>query len=165
VRAISFRNEAGRARIRLRPARLLDLLCAWLVATLLSGLPSTVYAYVTGGDVMAASRAAAAMVGRAEGLPSQVFVAAAAVHAAVSLFWAVVLAMLLPRRGTVLCALLASAGIALLDLRVIAPAWFPAVAALPIAPQLADHLMWGLCIGMTLDLRRRRRRERRRLFK
>jgi hypothetical protein len=81
--------------------------------------------------------------------------AAAVVHPLVSLFWAVVLWLILPRRHAVLWALLASAAIALLDLKVIAPAFFPRVAALSFWPQFADHLMWGACAGLGLQYRRR----------
>ena len=43
-----------------------------------------------------------------------------------------------------------SALIALLDLRAIAPLFFPEVAALPFGPQLADHLAWGAVVGIVL---------------
>jgi len=59
-------------------------LYAWLLATLLSGIPSTAYALLTGGDAMEATRAAGAMVGRPDSV-----LAAAAVHLAVSTFWSV----------------------------------------------------------------------------
>jgi hypothetical protein len=42
------------------------------------------------------------------------------------------------------------------DLRLIAPAFFPAVAALDFWPQLADHVAWGVSYGVTLALRTRR---------
>ena len=80
--------------------------------------------------------------------------AAALVHSSVSFFWAVVLWATLPRRRTMLWALVASVAIALLDLRLIAPAFFPDVAALAFWPQLADHLMWGACVGFALRGRR-----------
>jgi hypothetical protein len=47
--------------------------------------------------------------------------------------------------------------IGLLDLRVIAPAFFPSVAALAFWPQMADHLMWGACLGLPLQLMARAR--------
>ena len=80
--------------------------------------------------------------------------AAAVVHATVSFFWALVLWATLPRRRTMLWALVASVAIALFDLRLIAPAFFPAVAALAFWPQLADHLMWGACYSVGLSLAR-----------
>ena len=127
-----------------------DLLYAWLAATLLSGIPSTVFALATGGDAMEATRAAGAMVGRPDSL-----VAAGAVHSAVSFFWASVLWLELPRGQTTLWALAAAAAIAVLDLQVIAPIVFPEVAALAFWPQFADHLMWGACVGVTLEYRQR----------
>jgi hypothetical protein len=81
--------------------------------------------------------------------------AAAIVHSLVSLFWATLLWLLLPGRHTIAWALAASALIAVLDLRVIAPMRFPEVAALAFWPQFADHMMWGACVGVAL-LRPRR---------
>jgi hypothetical protein len=126
-----------------------DLAYAWLAATVLSGIPSTLYALMTGADPMEATRAAGAMVGQPHSI-----LAAGAVHATVSLFWCAVLWLALPERHTTLWALAAAAAIALLDLRVIAPMVFPDVAALPFWPQFADHMMWGACIGATLEIRR-----------
>jgi len=133
-----------------------ELLYAWLLATLLSGIPSTVYALLTGGDPLEATQAAAAMLLRSESSLIKLLLAATLVHAAVSLFWSVVLWLALPDRRTILWALLASAAIALVDLSVIAPAFFPEVAALAFWPQFADHLMWGACYSVGLSLGRPR---------
>lgn len=119
------------------------LVSAWLLATLLSGIPSTTYALLTGNDPLEATRAAGAMIGRPDSIA-----AAALVHCAVSLFWVVVLWLWLPR-GMV-WALLASAAIAILDLGLIAPLFFPEVARLAFWPQFADHLAWGACVGAAL---------------
>jgi len=127
------------------------LFYAWLLATLFSGIPSTLYAFLTGADPLEATRAAGAMVSMPDSIP-----AAAIVHASVSLFWALLLWPVLPYRNTMLWALLASAGIALLDLKVIAPVFFPEVAALDFWPQFADHLMWGACYSVGLSLGRPR---------
>jgi hypothetical protein len=131
-----------------------DLLYAWLIATLLSGVPSTGYALLTGADPTEATRAAGAMLLRSETSFGKLFLAAALVHAVVSLFWTSLLWFALPLRHTTLWALAASAAIAVLDLRIIAPAFFPEVAALDFWPQFADHLMWGTCVGLTLEYRR-----------
>ena len=80
--------------------------------------------------------------------------AAALVHASVSLFWAAVL--WLTKIRTLPWTLLASAAIAVLDLRIIAPAFFPEVAALAFWPQFADHLAWGACYSVGLSLARPR---------
>jgi hypothetical protein len=127
-----------------------------LLATLLSGLPSTLYALVTGGDPTQATRAAGAMLLRAEEASfGKLFLAAAVVHACVSLLWAWLLWLALPVRHTALWAVLAAAAIAVLDLRIIAPAFFPEIAALAFWPQFADHLMWGACAGVVLQYRSR----------
>ena len=134
-----------------------DVLYAWIAATLLSGIPSTLHALLTGGDVTEATRAAGAMlVSPLSPLP-RLFLAAALTHAVVSLFWTAIFVMVLPLRHTLIGAVLAAALIALLDLRVIAPLFFPEVAALAFWPQFADHLMWGLSVGLALHWRRRRR--------
>src|SRR5437868_14599534 len=133
-----------------------EFLWAWLAATLLSGLPSTTWALVTGGDPLEATRAAGAMLLPGELETPPLLLAAALVHPLVSLFWALVLWLALPRRHVVLWAMTASAAIAAVDLRLIAPAFFPAVAALDFWPQLADHVAWGVSYGVTLALRTRR---------
>jgi hypothetical protein len=134
-----------------------ELAIAGGAATLLSGIPSTVYALVTGGDVTAATRAAGAMlIAPAASLPA-LFAAAALVHVCVSFFWAAILIRVLPRKAVVGWAILASAAIGWLDLRLIATAFFPEVARLEIAPQIADHLMWGATLGLALARLRRYR--------
>ncbi|MGE5522396.1 MAG: hypothetical protein ACM3SS_01680 [Rhodospirillaceae bacterium] len=89
----------------------------------------------------------------------KILAAAAVAHAAISLMWAAVLTAVLPRRHTVLYAVIAAMLIAVLDLRVIAPAYFHDVAALPFWPQFVDHLMWGACVGFVLRWRTRRDRD------
>ncbi|HET8746593.1 MAG TPA: hypothetical protein VFM98_13380 [Ramlibacter sp.] len=134
-----------------------DLVAAYLAATVFSGLPSTLHALATGADALEATRAAGAMLAPGATSTAALVAAAAVVHPAVSLFWTAVFAFLLPRRGVVFWAILGSLAVALLDLLVIAPAFFPSVAALPFRPQLADHLMWGALLGGTLHWRMRRR--------
>jgi hypothetical protein len=85
------------------------------------------------------------------------FAAAAVVHPLVSAFWTAVAAVVLPARHTILAATLFAAAVGLLDLRLIAPHWFPEVADLAFWPQMADHLMWGACLGGTLRVLARRR--------
>jgi hypothetical protein len=139
--------------LTMRPSR--DLFWAWLAATVLGGLPSTLLALATGGDPTEATRAAGAMLLPGERRLATLVAAAAVVHAAVSFFWAAVLAALLPSRRMVAWSLVAAALIALLDLRVIAPRFFPEVAALAFWPQFADHLMWGATVGAVLAHRAR----------
>jgi hypothetical protein len=84
---------------------------------------------------------------------------AAAVHFAASFWWASVLVVLMPRRAPMVGALIASALIAFLDLKLIAPRFFAETAALAFIPQLADHLAWGAMVGAVLRVRWRTRRE------
>jgi hypothetical protein len=133
----------------------IDLARGWLAATLLSGLPSTAWALVTGADMLEPTRAAGSMLLPGEESTGKLIAAAAIVHPIVSAFWALILWRLLPRRATVAWALLAAVLIALLDLKVLAPAYFPRVAALDFRPQLADHLMWGATFAIALGWRRR----------
>ena len=133
-----------------------DLFWAWLMATVFSGLPSTLHALLVDADPMEATWAAGGMLLSMSAPPAQLFLAAGLVHGAVSAFWTLVFAALLPRRHVAAWALAGSATVALLDLRLIAPLLFPSVAALPFWPQFADHLMWGALLGGTLQWRRAR---------
>ena len=135
-----------------------DLALAWLMATVFSGLPSTVYAFATGADPMGPTRAAGRMLLPHATGTGTLFAAAALVHPAVSLFWTAVFGGVLPRRHVAAWATAGAAAVALLDLRLIAPALFPAVAALPFWPQLADHLAWGALLGAVLQHRQARGR-------
>lgn len=133
-----------------------DLFYAWGAATVLSGIPSTIYAVVSGADPLEATIAAGAMLLPGEASVAKRIAAAALVHPMVSAFWAAAVAYLVPPRHVLSWAVIASIAIALLDLRIIAPVFFPDVAALDFWPQLADHVMWGACFGGTLALRNAR---------
>src|SRR5918992_6279761 len=88
-----------------------DLLAGGLVATLVSGIPSTLHALASGGDVTEATRAAGAMILPAHSSFGALFLAAAFVHTAVSFFWAAILVRILPRAHVVLWATSAAAAI------------------------------------------------------
>ena len=138
---------------------LADLFVAGTAATLLSGLPSTLYALYRHEDVSEATRAAGAMLISPGSSMLELFQAAVVVHIAVSFFWASLLVRFLPRRHVIAAAIAASLAIGVLDLRVIAPLLFPAVARLAFWPQMADHAMWGASLGVALAWRRRRAKE------
>lgn len=110
------------------------------VAAVLSGAPSTIAALVTGQDPLEAVRAAGSLVGR------PTLGAGLVVHTAVSLAWGVVLAAALPRRRPALWGVAGGGVIALLDLGLVGRR-FPRIGALPVAPQVADHLVWGAVVG------------------
>lgn len=127
-----------------------DWVAAGSVAAAVSGLPSTAAALATGGDPLEATLAAGSVLLPDETRRSRLVVAALPVHVVVSFGWAYVLARILPRRRTVLAGALAGLGIAALDLGVAARR-FPRVDALPLLPQLADHVLYGLTVGRVLD--------------
>lgn len=131
-----------------------DSLVAGSCAAVLSGIPSTGHAWLTGGDLMEATRAAGAMLIPPESSDASLFCAAALVHATVSLFWTMVLSWVLPHQRTTLWALAALAAIAVLDLRIIGRL-FPEIYALPFWPQFADHLAFGAVLGAVLEWRHR----------
>jgi hypothetical protein len=143
------------ARGRLRPPAAFwsDALIAGTVAAILSGIPSTLYAWWSGGDILEATRAAGAMLIPAHSSGPALFGAATLVHGTVSLFWATILTSVLPRKRIVLWSVLAAAAIAMLDLRMIARVFFPEVYALDFWPQFADHIAWGSVVGVTLRWR------------
>jgi hypothetical protein len=120
-----------------------DRAAAGLIAAAVSGAPSTLHALATGRDPLAATRAAGSIVSRRHPLA-----AAIPVHLGVSLFWASVL----PRRAGALGGALFGLGIAALDLGVLARR-VPAIRALPLAPQLADHALFGATVGYVIGSR------------
>ena len=154
MRAYGWMNWSSPYRTR---SYLGDVVTAGACAALFSGVPSTLYAWITGGDVLEATRAAGSMLISANSSDRHLIMAAAIVHLSVSLFWAAVLTWLLPHRRTVLWAMIALAAIALLDLRLIGRI-FPEIYALPFWPQFADHLAFGAILGGTLKWRRSQRR-------
>lgn len=115
------------------------------VAAGLSGLPSTVCAAATGGDLLAATRAAGTLVPGRRSRPSAV--AGIVVHVVVSAGWTSVLLAAGRRRGLgVAGGLVAGAAIAALDLELIGRR-YPAIRALPRGPQWLDHLAFGAVVG------------------
>jgi hypothetical protein len=126
------------------------------VAAVLSGVPSTLHALATGRDPLEATLAAGAIAFPRAERASRLLVAAVPVHATVSLGWALVLARALPQRRTVLAGAVAGLAIAAVDLGTVGRA-VPRVRALPLGPQLADHVAYGAVVGWVLARRRRRR--------
>lgn len=142
-----------------RPRRAADVAVAAGVAAVVSGAPSTLVAAVRGDDVLQATRAAGSLVLGGDGDGRALVVAGAVVHSVVSLGWTAVLAALLPRRRPVIAGAVAGAAIAAFDLGVVGRR-FPAMRALPVVPQVADHVAFGACVGAVLRRCDRRRRGR-----
>jgi hypothetical protein len=130
-----------------------DVLIAAAVAAVLSGAPSTTHALLTGTSPLEASLAAGTLLLPHEQRPGRLLAAATIAHAALSLGWAVVLAAVLPRRRTLLAAAAAGVAIAALDLGVVGRR-FPRIRALPLVPQILDHVAYAVTVGAVLERRR-----------
>lgn len=128
---------------------------AGAVAAVVSGAPSTVHALATGGDPVQATAAAGSLLLRNEKRRPRLIAAAVPAHLAVSVGWGVALAAVLPRRHTAAWGALAGLAIAALDLGVVGRR-FPMIAALPVGPQLADHVLYGATVGAVLATIRER---------
>lgn len=130
-----------------------DALVAGTVAAALGGVPSTVWALAAGDDPLEPTLAAGSILLPRESRRERLLAAAVPVHLTLSLGWAVLLERVLPRRNEVVAGALAGIGIALLDLG-LAARLFPRVRALPLLPQLADHVAYGATVGYVLARRR-----------
>lgn len=131
-------------------------LVAGAAGAVLSGVPSTVHALVTGAPVLDATAAAGELVLSGRRPRWARVVAGGAAHVAISGFWGVVLALALPRRSPrhgVAAGVLGGLAIAALDLGVIGRR-VPAIRSLPSGPQIADHVAFGAVVGGVLSLLR-----------
>jgi hypothetical protein len=129
---------------------------AGTVAGALSGAPSTVYAVATRRSPFDALRAAGTLLLADDAPPGAQAAAGVIAHVAISLGWGVVLAVVLPRRRAVAWGALAGLAIAGLDLGVLGRRR-PQIRALPLLPQVADHVAYGALVGAVLSRRARRR--------
>jgi hypothetical protein len=118
---------------------------AWAAA--LSGIPSTAHALATGGDPLQAARAAGSILLPQERRAGVLLAAAVPVHLGVSLFWTLVLQHAGVRGAR--AGALAGLAIAGLDLG-LAARRFPQIHALPLLPQLVDHVAFGTIAGVLL---------------
>jgi hypothetical protein len=167
------------ARVDVDHPRLRDVVVAGLAGGLVAGVPSTLYALATRRSPFAATVAAGTLVLPGERRRVVLMAAALPVHTALSVGWAGVLAAVLPtgrpamrpaapRRTTATGATAtgtivgAAAGavaglvIAAVDLGLVGRR-FPRIRALPMLPQVADHVAYGLTVGWVLARRRARK--------
>jgi hypothetical protein len=121
-------------------------LIAAILAGILSGIPSTTWAIVTGGDIWEATLAAGAALIGSDATFAQLLAAATVAHGGMSLFWAGVLCAILPKKWPVIGGTVAGVAIAVLDILVIGQA-LPSIRELAFLPQLADHMMFGAVVG------------------
>jgi hypothetical protein len=131
-----------------------DGIAAGAVAAVVSGAPSTSWALAAGRDPLEPTLAAGSLVLPQERRQGRLFAAAVPVHFALSVGWAVVLAVVLPRGRAVSTGAASGLLIAAFDLGVVGRR-FARVRALPLLPQLADHALFGATVGFVLDRRRR----------
>lgn len=136
--------------------RVYDGLVAGAVAAVLSGIPSTTVTVRRRGDVSASTRAAGQLLVGGGRSDATMLTAGVAVHAALSLGWGVALSLVLPERRTVAWGAVAGLAVAGLDLGTVGRR-VEAVAALEAAPQVADHVAYGLVAAATVKARRARR--------
>ena len=122
---------------------------AGLFAAAVSGDPSTLHALATGRDPLEATEAAGSILLPNERRRGRLFAAAIPLHLGISIGWALVLAAVLPRRHTLVAGAAAGLAIAALDLGVVGRR-FERIRALPLAPQLADHVAYGAAVGAAL---------------
>jgi hypothetical protein len=129
----------------------LRVLRAALAAATLSGIPSTAHALATGRDPLEATLAAGTLLLPGETRRPRLVAAAVPVHLALSLGWTVVL----DRAGVRGARAGAAAGLAIaaLDLGTVGRR-VPRIRALPLLPQIADHVAFGVIAGIFLQERR-----------
>ena len=143
-------SPEGRTR---RPVSASDAVVAGGIAAILSGAPSTIYALAHGRDPLEGALAAGTLLLPRERRPALLLPAATIVHLTLSFGWALVLARTLPRRHVPSSATVAGLAIAALDLGLVGR-HFPAIRALPAAPQIADHLAYAWTVAAVLHRRR-----------
>jgi hypothetical protein len=137
-----------------------DALVAGAAGAVLSGVPSTAVTLLRGESLLDGAAAAGTILLPGERRTLPLVAAAVPVHLALSFGWAAVLSAVLPRRATVPAAVAGALLIAALDLEVVGRA-FPAIRALPQGRQWADHVAYGLAVGVVVRKRRRGRLARR----
>jgi hypothetical protein len=127
-------------------------LAAGAVAALVSGAPSTLHALARRRDPLEATLAAGSLVLPREARRAHLAAAAVPVHLGLSLGWALLLERVLPRRPSLLAGAAAGAAIAAVDLGLVGRR-VPRIRALPLAPQVADHILYGSAVALVLRQR------------
>ncbi len=134
-----------------------DAIVAGAVAAVLSGVPSTLHALAHKINPLEASLAAGTLLLPREERTSRLLPAAMASHGALSIGWALALAAGLPRGREPAWSVPAGLAIAALDLGVVGRR-FPRIRALPLVPQVLDHVAYAATVGVVLSRRRSARR-------
>jgi hypothetical protein len=132
-----------------------DALAAGLAGAVVSGVPSTAWTLIEGGDPLEGARALGRVVLPRSERTAVLLAAGAPVHLALSLGWALVFDAVLGPRAQPLTCTLAGLAVAGLDLGLLGR-FFPTIAALPQGRQWADHAAFGLSVGLVLQWRHAR---------
>jgi hypothetical protein len=125
------------------------------VAAVVSGAPSTLWSIRHGRDPLEASKAAGQLLLPNSKRTLPLLASATVAHAALSMGWTVVIARTLPRGAelaqTALHGAMMGGAIAALDLGAAHVVHHPRLAgirALPVAPQVADHVAFGIVAAL-----------------
>jgi hypothetical protein len=113
------------------------------VASVASGVPSSAYALLHGRDPLAQGLAATRAIGTLVRPGTPGLLRGALAHGAISLVVGGALGVTLPRRYSITWGALAGLAIGWVNLGVIASRRYPAIASLPLGPQLADNAAFG----------------------
>lgn len=123
-----------------------DAIASGLAGAVLSGVPSTTHALLTHGDVLEGALAAGTILLPRETRALPLLASATVAHLGLSIGWAAVLRAVLPARHGAAWGALGGLAIAAFDLGVIGRR-LPRIRALPLLPQIADHLAYGTVVG------------------
>lgn len=137
--------------------RLISGVRAGLVGAVVGAVPSTLHAVVTGRDLREATVAAGSLLLPREQRETRLVAAGAVAHVVISVGWGAVLAATLPPTQPVAAGAAGGLAIAAVDIGLIGR-HVDRIAALPLLPQIADHVAYGTTVGLVLTLQRRRRR-------
>lgn len=133
-----------------------DAVAGGLAGAVLGGAPSTVHALLTGRDPLEATYAAGRLLMPTAPRGARLLAAAVVAHGTLSLGWAVPIAAVTTSRGVVPVGATAGLAIAALDLGLVGRR-VPAIRSLPQAPQVADHVVYGVVVALVCARRRMRR--------
>jgi hypothetical protein len=124
-------------------------LAAGAAGAVVGGVPSTLWALARGRDPLEATLAAGSLLLPHEKRRARLLAAAVPVHLGLSLGWSLVLDSVLPRGRERALGAPAGLAIAALDLVVVGRR-FPRLRAVPLLPQVADHVAYALTVGEVL---------------
>lgn len=122
-----------------------QILIASIIAAVASGIPSTTYFIISGQNILLSIRAIG-LIFFANSYPDYLILfVSACIHLMVSLFWCILLKLLMPQTKPLFFGIMAGIVIAVVDILLIG-SHIPAIEHLAFLPQLADHILWGLIV-------------------